>query len=175
MKMGRNTTYALKQLTIQDGRPEYALLQRTPSENGFMNDAYGIEYEAFPAWLQMCVDSAQGKNLSEGYVPQTTYWFYVDGQPVGRAKLRRTLTDALLAQGGHIGYGIAPECRGKGYATQLLRLVLQEARTQGIERALVTVDEDNTASRRVAEKCGGVLEDIRQGTARYWIDTKKNA
>ena len=41
----------------------------------------------------------------------------------------------------------------------------------GIDPALVTCDTDNLASRRVIERCGGVLEDERQGKLRFWVPT----
>lgn len=164
--------YALKRLTLQDGRPEYDLLRAMPSENGFMNDAFELSWEDFPAWLATQDRMSKGIDLPEGYVPQTTYWFYADGVPVGRAKLRHFLSESLRLQGGHIGYGIATPYRRRGYATAMLRLVLAEAASLGIESALVTIDEDNAGSRGVAEKCGGVLEDIRDAHCRYWIPVK---
>lgn len=44
----------------------------------------------------------------------------------------------------------------------------------GVERVLVTCDDDNTASARTIEACGGVLENIEpidgaQPKRRYWI------
>ncbi len=47
---------------------------------------------------------------------------------------------------------------------------LGQARVLGLERVLVTCEDDNVASARTIERCGGVLEDVRQGMRRYWID-----
>lgn len=165
------STFALKKVTILDGAAEHALLAGMPAENGFTNEAYGIAPEDFPGWLAACVKMADGIDLPDGFVPQTSYWFYAGGIPVGRLKLRHRLNDALLLHGGHIGYGIAAPHRGKGYAAQMLRLGLQEAHALGIEQALVTIDVDNIPSRRVAETCGGILQDEEGGTARYWLPT----
>ena len=173
MSQDVHSTFALKKVSLRDGHTEYALLQAMPEENGFMNDGYGIAWEAFPGWLRSQVDMARGIGLPDGYVPQISYWFYADGVPVGRAKLRVRLTDQLMKTGGHIGYGIAAAYRGKGYGTQTLRLVLRKARAFGIERALVTIDEGNIASRRVAEHCGGVLQDVLAGRCRYWVPTDR--
>lgn len=166
-----HSTFILKKVDFGSGRAEYDLLRSMPEENGFLNDAYLLPYDRFEAWVARQMESSLGMNLPEGFVPQTTYWFYADGVPVGRAKLRHRLTDSLRREGGHIGYGIAPAHRGKGYAVAMLRLVLREARAMGIEQALVTIDEDNAASRAVAERCGGVLQDTEGGVARYWLAT----
>jgi predicted acetyltransferase len=57
----------------------------------------------------------------------------------------------------------------------MLRQTFPHARALGIDRLLVTCDDDNVASQGVIERCGGVLEDKRgrEGggmTRRYWID-----
>jgi predicted acetyltransferase len=42
----------------------------------------------------------------------------------------------------------------------------------GVDPALVTCDDTNVASRRVIEKNGGVLEDVRDGKLRFWVPTR---
>lgn len=58
---------------------------------------------------------------------------------------------------GHVGYAVVPWKRGRGYATQALRLLLPEARAEGLTYVEITTDPDNTASRRVIEANGGIL------------------
>ena len=41
---------------------------------------------------------------------------------------------------------------------------------KNIKRALVTCSTENPASRAVILANGGALEDVRNGTERYWID-----
>ncbi|MDI1461589.1 GNAT family N-acetyltransferase [Catellatospora sp. KI3] len=112
--------------------------------------------------------------LTEGLV-HATYWWIADGDEiVGSISLRHRLNDFLLNAGGHIGYGIRPAARRRGLATWALREVLGHARVRGLDRALVTCDDTNTASARTIERNGGVLEDVRDTelghTRRYWID-----
>ena len=75
--------------------------------------------------------------------------------------------------GGNIGYGIAPQYRGKGYGKEILRLLLQEAHELGIEKALVTIQLDNMASQAVALANGGVIAGRTDDRVLIWIDTKK--
>jgi predicted acetyltransferase len=54
---------------------------------------------------------------------------------------------------------------------RLLAAALPVTRSLGIDPALLTCDEDNTASRKVIEANGGVVEDKRGGKLRYWVPT----
>lgn len=107
----------------------------------------------------------------EGWVPATLLW-YIEGEEwIGRLVIRHRLTPSLLETGGHIGYDVRPSMRRRGHATAMLRLALPIARELGVTSALVTCDVENVASRKVIEVNGGVLEDERHGTLRYWIAT----
>ncbi|GAB3555439.1 hypothetical protein GCM10027404_32350 [Arthrobacter tumbae] len=118
-----------------------------------------------------------GINLSLGRVPATMLFAAIGNQIVGRVHVRHELTPALLVEGGHIGYCVRPAHRRRGYATEMLRQGLRVVRSLGIERALVTCDDDNQGSISTIERCGGVLEDTvaAEGSApkrRYWIDLR---
>jgi len=100
----------------------------------------------------------------------------VDGTIVGRVSIRHVLNDFLAREGGHIGYGVLPEHRRQGYATEILRQSIVVARAHGTDRILVTCDDDNHASIAVIERNGGVFEstitaaDTGIPMRRYWID-----
>lgn len=116
-----------------------------------------------------------GRDLAPGRVPATMLFAVVDEEIVGRVHIRHELTESLRVEGGHIGYGVRPRFRRRGYATEMLQQGLLVVRDLGITRALVTCDDDNPASIRTIEACGGALEDIRPRdgggfTRRYWID-----
>lgn len=107
--------------------------------------------------------------MPEGRVPCSYYWV-VDGRDfVGYVALRHELTPWLLEEGGHIGYSIRPSRRRRGHATRALSGAVERAAELGLERVLVTCDDDNVASRRTIERNGGVYEDTRNRKRRYWI------
>ena len=100
----------------------------------------------------------------------------VNGEIVGRVSIRFQLNKELERFGGHIGFGVLPAYRQRGYATEILRQGLVIARGEGLTRVLIICDDDNLASARTIEKCGGVLEavvtdeDDVTKIRRYWID-----
>ena len=91
---------------------------------------------------------------------------------VGFLALRHALTAWLLEEGGHIGYSVRPSRRGQGHATRALGLAVRRSAELGLDRVLLTCDEDNVASARTIERNGGVYEDTRNGKRRYWIATE---
>ena len=127
-------------------------------------------------YLDALARQQAGIGLSADRVPATFLVAEVDGDIVGRVSIRHRLNDRLLANGGHIGFGVLPPHRRRGYATEMLRQGLIIARAFGVERALVTCDDDNLASASAIEHCGGELDPHRPRTPgtppirRYWID-----
>lgn len=106
------------------------------------------------------------------HVPCTFLWIVGEGDEyVGSIALRHELTDFLREQAGHIGYSIRPSARRQGHATTALRQTLELAAEMGMERVLLTCDEDNAASRATIEGVGGEYEDSRAGKRRYWVPT----
>ncbi|QKE85684.1 GNAT family N-acetyltransferase [Arthrobacter sp. NEB 688] len=108
-----------------------------------------------------------------GHVPCTFLWVVDDARPdehLGSLAIRHRLTPFLIEIGGHIGYSVRPSARGRGIATEALRLSLPFCRDLGLDEVLVTCSEENLASARVIEASGGVLEDVRHLMRRYWID-----
>ncbi len=108
-------------------------------------------------------------------VPATVYFAYVGDCLVGTIQIRHKLNDHLLSFGGHIGYGVRPTERRKGYASEMLAQALEKCRQLGIHNVLVTCNNDNVASARTVIKNGGVLENElakQDGTVmqRYWIE-----
>lgn len=113
--------------------------------------------EGFPEF----VADLRAKAVAEpppGRVRGTTWWWCEGTTYLGRIALRHELTEGLRKIGGHIGYDVRPTARRQGHATAMLAAVLPKARELGIDRALITCDEDNIGSWRVIEASGGVLD-----------------
>jgi len=132
--------------------------------------------KSWPAFLKSIEEQRQGLNPSTYRVRGCQLAAVVDGVLVGRASLRFELNEFFALQGGHVGYGVAPAHRHKGYAAEILRQSLVILRAEGIERVLVTCADDNLGSARTIERNGGVLESIVPlegedvGLRRYWIN-----
>ena len=148
----------------------------TPDVPNFLH--YHAEGMSLARYLTVLNERARGVDLPPGHVPSTFLFGFDADRIVGRVSIRHELNPYLLRVGGHIGYTVVPEFRRRGYATAMLRLALEFARdTLGLDRVLVTCDDDNVGSIRTIEKNGGVLEDVVTGDdlakpkRRYWIAT----
>lgn len=112
----------------------------------------------------------------DGKVPDSVFFLLDDARQrlIGAVNIRHYLNDTLLRDGGHIGDGVRPSERRKGYATEMIRLALDECKKLGIGKVLIVCDKDNVGSAKSIIKNGGVLENeivdsdgnIEQ---RYWI------
>ena len=154
---------------------EFDVAHRAMLADGF---EFGLGYMAGTSWaayLEMLEAHRRGVDLPDGLVPGTFLVADVGGRIVGRSSIRHRLNEFLAREGGHIGYGVLAVHRRRGYATEILRQSVIIARSVGVDRVLVTCDEDNVGSARVIERCGGTFEslvDVEGGPRkrRYWID-----
>jgi predicted acetyltransferase len=145
------------------------------AKGSYANTDFPLMESDFARFVTEEIEKAQGKHLLEGWVPSTTLWL-VDGDTfIGSIRIRHRLTETLLHVGGHIGYGIRPSERNKGYGNKILELALPYVRELGIDRALVTCRVWNTASRKIIEHNGGVFEnqvtspDGGADSLRFWM------
>lgn len=120
-----------------------------------------------------------GTNIPDGYVKATYLWLVDGDEFIGEISIRHSLTDALLRFGGNIGYGVRYSRWNKGIGTIMLSLALKYAKEViGLNKVLVTCNDNNYGSAGVIEKNGGVLQDkivntidgVDRITRRYWIE-----
>ncbi|OFN55532.1 MULTISPECIES: GNAT family N-acetyltransferase [unclassified Streptococcus] len=135
-------------------------------DGGFWNEE-DFDYED---WIAGNRDAEMGLNIPDTWVPAIQLVGFDEGQAVGFLNLRLRLNEYLLEHGGHIGYSVRPSMQGIGHATSMLKEGLLVAASKNIHQVLVTCAIDNPASRAVILKNGGILEDVRAGKERYWID-----
>ena len=114
--------------------------------------------ERYEDWIQSVTDNMSAETVSPDWVVTDTY-FAVDesGRVVGIIDFRHTLND-FLKDLGNCGYSVRPSERGKGYATEMLRLLLKTAREKGLKELHLSVEKDNVPSVRTIVKNGGVYE-----------------
>ena len=172
----------LKAANAGDAEKEWLFVRDMPfDENGLTNQWHGISWEDFQAKaLPDMIRFSQGIGLPDWMVPET-FLFLWDGEKiVGQFRIRHHLNDALREGAGHIGYCIAREYRGRGYATEGLRQTLALAGEIVPEREFyLRVNRDNPASLRVMLRNGGrivgesgeklfvrILNPGKQGSAR---------
>lgn len=127
--------------------------------------------------IQKMKDSGDETKLPEGWVKAYEYFAVDDEKFIGILSIRTRLTDNLLKYGGHIGYAVNPKYWKMEYGTKMLKLGLKRAKEIGINKVLITCDDDNVGSYKIIEKNGDILENkvenTDQGetflTRRYWI------
>jgi len=160
---------------LADALIEYVEEFRRVGETFWQNEARRVR-EDVEGYLRERRDWSAGRNLPEGFVPETHYWLVRGGRILGVIRIRHRLTDKLRTRGGHIGYDIRPSERRKGYGTRMLAMALVEARRIGLDRVMVTCDRGNVASARVILANGGVFEsegpdpETGEMVHRYWIE-----
>ena len=119
----------------------------------------------------------------EERVPARTYFLIRknDNRIVGMINIRTALNEHLKKFGGHIGYGIRPTERGKGYNKINLYLGLQVCDEYGIDKVFMDADLENPASWKTMEALGGVRtkeyydeENDKCMVVDYDIDVKKS-
>ena len=133
----------------------------------FKNDYHDFDYY---------LEHLELKEAAGDRVPDSVFFLLDEDRDrlLGAVNIRHYLNESLLKEGGHIGDGIRPSERRKGYATEMIRLALIECKKVGIDKVLMTCDKDNIGSARSIVKNGGVLENEfvnSDGDAeqRYWI------
>ena len=148
------------------------------SEDQFAGCLSLDESKSAEEWITICQLRKNEETCEQTgtTVPSHTYLAVRKGDDkvVGVIDLRHHINHPILGTwGGHCGYSVRPSERRKGYAKEMLRLNIQNAKAMGIEKLLVTCNVNNAASERTILANGGVFEktiDVDgEKMKRYWI------
>ncbi len=128
-------------------------------------------------WIKHVTAQKDPLTVLKGRAPAAQYLFVreEDRKIVGMIDVRYVFNAYLKKYGGHVGYSVAPSERRRGYATQMLGMVLPKFREMGIDRVLVTCLKGNEGSRKTIVNNGGVYESTvyepeeKAEVDRYWI------
>lgn len=141
-----------------------------------IRDFEKLENLDFNEWIEDLEKNKHEENLPASYSPHTLYLALNDSEEiVGSIGLRWKQVPVLMTFGGLIGYSVRPSQRGKGYASEMLKLALKKFKGTSIDNILITCKDFNLASKKVIEKNGGVFEntyinnDEGYTYLRYWI------
>lgn len=117
----------------------------------------------FTDWLADLEKNKHEENLPETYSPHTLYLAINDkNEIVGAIGIRWKQVPILMTYGGLIGYSIRPSQRGKGYASEMLRLALEKLKNTDVDKILITCKDFNLASKKVIEKMAEFLRVFMQ-------------
>lgn len=157
----------------------YEYIREFNDYNSPINGTGGLDHYLghYDEWLERLENDRIRKPTKEK-VPAETFFLVreSDNKLLGIINIRLILNDALLDHGGHIGYGIRPTERRKGYNSYQLYCALKFCKEKGIKKVLITCDKDNIGSAKTIQNSCGVLEneiiDPTDGKLlqRYWIN-----
>lgn len=174
----------LREVTKQDEEKiiemydEYMISELIPGIDRFegIRDFEKLETLSFNDWIDDLEKNKYEENLPESYSPHTLYLAINDNNKiVGAIGIGWKQVPVLMTFGGLIGYSIRPSQRGKGYASEMLKLALDKFKNTNIENILITCKDFNIASKKVIERNGGIFENTYSNDddgytyLRYWI------
>lgn len=174
----------LREIMLQDKEEimqmydEYIQSELIPGIDRFegIRDFEKLEKLSFTDWIEELEKKKNEENLPKTYSPQTLYLaINYNNEIVGAISIRWKKVPALMSFGGLIGYSIRPTQRGKGYASEMLKIALDKFKNINIDNILITCKDFNIASKKVIEKNGGIYESTYSNNEdgfkylRYWI------
>ena len=114
--------------------------------------------DSYDEWLVQVTANTDTKTVNPSWVVTDTFFAFDDNDKlIGVIDLRHELND-YLKDFGNCGYSVRPSERRKGYATEMLRLILRRAHDIGLNTVQLSVEISNEPSVKTIIKNGGKYE-----------------
>lgn len=124
-----------------------------------INGSYKLDMDKYSylEWLQIIRDNLNKETVNPTFgSSHTLFAVRNDEEIIGIVNFRHTLTD-FYKDSGHIGYSVRPSERNKGYATEILKQILEFTKSHDLTKVFLTCKKDNNASKKTILRNGGTL------------------
>jgi predicted acetyltransferase len=150
--MDKNLTYRLPTLEDRDALTAYVEEHHRSGENSISAGMRltSMRFEDWVAEINRNVEIPNG-DWGRSY----TLLCFDEEKLVGLLSVRCELSEELSEKYGHIGYGVRPTERRKGYATGILRHALDLCREKGLEQVILGCYRENIGSIKTILKNNG--------------------
>ena len=118
--------------------------------------------EDYNIWLENVTNNSSVETVNPNWVVTDTFFAIreKDKKIIGIIDFRQELNE-FLKDFGHCGYSVRPSERKKGYATEMLRQIIDIARNIGLTEMQLSCERDNIPSVKTITKNGGIYNGKR--------------
>lgn len=112
---------------------------------------------SYEEWLHIITNNLDSAKANPKFgLSKTLFAINHENQIVGIVNFRYTITN-FYKDSGHVGYSVRPSERKKGYATEILRQIIEMVKKEGLKQMILVSKKDNLASIKTIINNHGVL------------------